>query len=88
MNEDIRTNFNTTLAGLNLKKNWTSSDLTREKLSRIICRVNELQNGAVKKEPKDYRFVKHYDIARTTSIHGTVVYQLTRAGENIASIHF
>ena len=82
MTEQFRNHFNAKIAELNEDKDCSSSYITKDRFAWIIHRLGELEEGDLKKEAKDYRLLKLYDVI-TTSIQDTVVHQLIKPGSSL-----
>ena len=81
--DDFRALFEEKIRELDDKKGLSSSFLSTEKYLWIIHRLKALNSGVVtKKEAKDYRLLKHYDIEeiRTPNM---VIERLFRPGTNL-----
>ena len=85
MTEQFRNYFNAKIAELNEEKDSSSSYITKDRFAWIIHRLGELKEGDVKKEAKDYRLLKSYDVI-TRSIQDTVVHQLIKPGSNLVYV--
>ena len=81
--DDFRELFEEKIRELDNKKGLSSSFLSTEKYLWIIHRLKALNSGDVaKKEAKDYRLLKHYDIEEIRTPN-KVIERLFRPGTNL-----
>ena len=62
MEEQFRRSFNAKIVDLSAKKDCSSSHLTGERYAWIIKRLKDLKKRGTKKQAKDYRLLKKYEV--------------------------